>query len=354
MIYRTQENIMQNWPKEWDTPMVSIRTQTYNHEQYIAQALDSFLQQETNFPFEIVVHDDASTDKTADIIREYEAKYPKIIKPIYETENQYSKKDGSLRKIMDNACKGKYIAYCEGDDYWCDPHKLQMQYEAMEAHPECSLCTHIVQCVSEQGNPVERFHPPHGLFNTNIIQQDELAQAIIANFRYPFQTSSYFILNDLLRKNESFFDIPGNGDEKIMRLCLNNGKTYFISKTMSCYRLQSIGSWSSKMRYSKEMRMTNLYNNIKLNQEFDKYSNYRFHKFVEIAIRKNHISIAAANGQLKELFSPENREITKKMYPSSVWMKFYICSKMPTFIVKMIFFLRSKLKGEFKSPSKFV
>ena len=128
MINRTQEEIMQDWGVDnSDTPLVSVRCITYNHEPYIAQALDGFLMQKTNFPFEVIVHDDAGPDKTADIIREYEAKFPKIIKPIYETENQYSKHDGSLGRIVDAACKGKYIALCEGDDYWIDENKLQVQ-----------------------------------------------------------------------------------------------------------------------------------------------------------------------------------------------------------------------------------
>ena len=138
MISRTQDEIMENWPKDWNTPLVSIRCITYNHESYIAQALDSFLIQETDFPFEIIIHDDASTDRTADIIREYEAKYPKIIKPIYEAENQYSKKDGYLRKILYNACKGKYTAICEGDDYWTDSQKLQRQFNWLEDNKKYS------------------------------------------------------------------------------------------------------------------------------------------------------------------------------------------------------------------------
>ena len=140
MISRTQNEIMKNWPAEWNSPVVSIRCITYNHEPYIAEALDGFLMQETDFPFEIVVHDDASTDNTANIIREYEAKYPKILKPIYETENQYSKHDGSLRKIMNNACKGKYIAFCEGDDYWIDSKKLQKQVDFLEKNPDYEMC----------------------------------------------------------------------------------------------------------------------------------------------------------------------------------------------------------------------
>lgn len=127
--------------------MVSIHCLAYNHEKTIRKTLDGFLMQKTNFPIEAIVHDDASTDNTAAIIKEYADQYPHIIKPIFEKENQYSKHDGSLQKIMHNACKGKYIAYCEGDDYWIDPLKLQKQVDYLEAHPEItySCCRFYVQ-----------------------------------------------------------------------------------------------------------------------------------------------------------------------------------------------------------------
>ena len=109
--------------------------------------------QKTNFAFELLIHDDASTDGTADIIREYEAKYPDIIKPIYQTENQYSKGVG-FGEIMTNVfqqAKGKYIAFCEGDDYWTDPLKLQKQVDFMEANEEYSLCFHACNIKFEDG-----------------------------------------------------------------------------------------------------------------------------------------------------------------------------------------------------------
>lgn len=119
--------------------MVTIRCITYNHEPYIRQCLEGFVMQKTNFRFEAIVHDDASTDGTAAIIREYAEKFPDIIKPIYEVENQYSKRDGSLARIMNAHMHGKYIAFCEGDDYWIDPLKLQKQVDFLEDHPDFGL-----------------------------------------------------------------------------------------------------------------------------------------------------------------------------------------------------------------------
>lgn len=125
--------------KEEQPLMVTIRCLTYNHEPYIRQCLEGFVMQKTNFRFEAIVHDDASTDGTAAIIREYAEKYPDIIKPIYETENQYSKHDGSLQRILNEHTHGKYIAICEGDDYWIDPLKLQKQVDFLENNPEYGL-----------------------------------------------------------------------------------------------------------------------------------------------------------------------------------------------------------------------
>ena len=123
------------------SPLVSIKCTVYNHEPYLRQCLDGFVMQKTNFPFEAIVHDDASTDGSAAIIREYAEKYPDIIKPIYETENQYSKKDDSLGRIMNAAIHpdAKYIALCEGDDYWIDPLKLQKQIDFLEAQADYGL-----------------------------------------------------------------------------------------------------------------------------------------------------------------------------------------------------------------------
>lgn len=125
--------------------LVAISCITYNQESYIRDCLDGFVMQKTNFRFVAIVHDDCSTDKTTAIVREYEEKYPELIKPIYEVENQWSKHDGSLERIMNNAIDAtgaKYIAMCEGDDYWIDPYKLQKQVDFLESHPDYSMCFH--------------------------------------------------------------------------------------------------------------------------------------------------------------------------------------------------------------------
>ena len=121
-------------------PLVSIDCITYNHCKYIRDALEGFLMQRTNFPVEILIHDDASTDGTAEIIKEYEKQYPWLIKPVYQTENQYSKHNGTISKIQYGSALGKYIAFCEGDDYWTDPYKLQKQVDFLESNVWVDIC----------------------------------------------------------------------------------------------------------------------------------------------------------------------------------------------------------------------
>lgn len=129
----------QNWKGD-AVPLVTISCITYNHESYIRDAIEGFLHQITSFPIEILIHDDASTDGTASIIREYEQEYPGLILPIYQSENQYSRGVRISPTYQFPRARGKYIALCEGDDYWTDPLKLQKQVDFLDKHSEYSLC----------------------------------------------------------------------------------------------------------------------------------------------------------------------------------------------------------------------
>lgn len=129
--------------------MVSICSLTYNHENFLRDAMDGFLMQRVKFPVEIIIHDDASTDRTPAIIREYAQKHPGIIRPIFQAENQFSKR--GIYPIVNcyRAAAGKYIATCDGDDYWTDPEKLQKQVDFLEANPGYSSCYHAREVVRD-------------------------------------------------------------------------------------------------------------------------------------------------------------------------------------------------------------
>lgn len=205
--------------------IVTIRCLVYNHEPYLRQCLEGFVMQKTNFRFEAIVHDDASTDGSAAIIKEYAEKYPDIIKPILEKENQYSKHDGSLRKIMDSHTRGKYIAYCEGDDYWIDPLKLQKQVDFLEEHPECSMCFHRSQELLEGVKvPLVFTHLKEGYYaGDNILEQWTIptASVVLRNYGAYLQQTC-----------------PGVmwGDIFLFLLLAERGRFYCMSDVMSVYR----------------------------------------------------------------------------------------------------------------------
>ena len=150
MAPKTEEQIISGWRSQ-DIALVTVCCTTYNHERYVSEAIESFLMQETDFPFEIIVHDDASTDGTAKIIREYEEKYPRLIRTIIQSENQYSKAGLINPRFVFPRARGKYLALCEGDDYWTDPLKLQKQVTFLEENPDYVITYSDFQPFDETG-----------------------------------------------------------------------------------------------------------------------------------------------------------------------------------------------------------
>ena len=136
------QNISMQYSQKGGLPLVSICCTAFNHEKFIRNCLDGFLIQKTNFKVEILINDDCSTDSTASIIKEYELKYPTLFNVFYQKENQYSKGIKPWPNVLFPASQGKYIALCEGDDYWTDPLKLQKQVDFLEANLGYIICGH--------------------------------------------------------------------------------------------------------------------------------------------------------------------------------------------------------------------
>lgn len=215
--------------------IVSISCITYNHAPYIRQCLDGFLMQQTNFAYEVLIHDDASTDGTTEIIKEYEAKYPDIIKPIYEDENQWVKGRRGSAVFNFPRAKGKYIALCEGDDYWTDPLKLQKQVCFLEKHQECSLCCHQYDMLSSE----------------NIVKSDNMFDGVCFDLQEYISSKQWIIqpLTILFRK--SCFDLQEYAkygyakDVTLFYYLLTKGNAYRMPDNMGVYRLHLNGVFSS-------------------------------------------------------------------------------------------------------------
>ena len=179
--------------------LVSVCVLSYNHEKYLRQCLDGILMQETSFPFEVRVHDDASKDKSQNIIKEYQERHPSIIKPVLQSENQYSKGGGILNRFLIPLCEGKYIALCEGDDYWTDPLKLQKQVDFLENHEDYSMCFHKVEILSDEREKGLFSQLRAGKYSARDIYNDWIVPTCSVLYRNgkPFETSSEVVYGDI-------------------------------------------------------------------------------------------------------------------------------------------------------------
>lgn len=227
--------------------MVSIQCLVYNHEPYLRQCLDGIVMQKTNFRFEAIVHDDCSTDGSRKIIEEYAAKYPDIIKPIYETENQYSKKDGSLRRIIYDHIKGNYIAICEGDDYWIDSHKLQKQVDVLEENHEYSFCYTGFINVNENGHEICR--PNYEHLMEKAYSGDILIDLLGGNF---IMTCTTCFRRDVIM-SELNASVPCKYDYSLFLTASVLGKAYYISSKTAAYRKTSTGAMATRKNEIEDM-----------------------------------------------------------------------------------------------------
>lgn len=230
--------------------MVTVVMLCYNHEPYMRQALDSVVNQVTDFPIEVIVHDDASTDHSAAIIREYEKKYPDIIRPIYQTENQYSKDVEIRRVFIDPMIRGKYVASCECDDYWLDMNKLQKQVDFLEAHPEYSGTAHNCVIVDQNSQPLD--HPTY-IYRPYRSHRYTLKRLAL-DAAYPGQTATLVCRHSAYCWNDheveaGFYNMRLlTGDKRMFLHLLLTADIYCFEEKMSAHRVVTQGgdSWTAR------------------------------------------------------------------------------------------------------------
>lgn len=285
--------------------MVSINCITYNHEDYIAKAIEGFLMQETNFEVEILIHEDASTDRTADIVRSYEAKYPDKIRVMYQTENQYSK--GVLVSLLnEERARGKYIALCDGDDYWTDPNKLQKQVDYMESHPDCTLCFHD-SYVETKGSlhtywRVIPWMPENRKYASVEPRTYDAGELQLLGF---IPTMSMLYRNGLTANmSEWVGDMPAI-DGAIKLHVASQGYAYYMPEVMSVYRYGVPGSvttmWSETERAHDIERIEAF---IRFIDVFDANTEGRFHRELEVSRISFEVGLHRLRRDYRALKSP--------------------------------------------------
>ena len=256
-------------------PLVSICAVAYNHAPYIREALDHFLSQKRDFGIEILVHDDASTDGTAGIIREYQESCPDIVKPIFETENQYAK---GIRNISGAfnfpRARGKYVALMDCDDYWKSDEKLLLQVAYMESHPDCQLCVHAAEVRNDRGE----------LINRNLMRpfrgDRDLSPAELVDKAGAFPFGSMMLRTELVRKLPGWYVNCPVGDRPLELMAAAKGYCHYMDSALSVYRFNGAGSWTESMMTGDYERKQNDYARAMraMYEGFDKTTGGKYHR----------------------------------------------------------------------------
>lgn len=296
---------------------VSIFCMVYNHEKYLRKCLDGFIMQKTNFKFEALVHDDASTDNSANIIREYAKKYPYIIKPIFQIENQYSKGISIDRTYIFPKAQGKYIAYCEGDDFWTSPYKLQRQFDYMEENDDCSMCVHQ-SCAYDIEN--KTYH----LITESRCERDYSPDEIIRGGGGIFSTNSFFIRKDIYEKMPVCFLQEGVGDYQLMMYGSMSGRFHYIPVVLSVYNCGVQGSWTARHKEYLEVRIRYLEEQMRMLNLVNEYYNYKYNESIQWKLQLSQYWLEVHTGKREEIQLDMNqkkirkkRDIIKKFIPFS-------------------------------------
>jgi glycosyltransferase involved in cell wall biosynthesis len=243
---KKESTIISNW--KTSQILCSVACTTYNHENFIEDAITGFLMQETDFPFEVIIHDDASTDRTPEILRKYWQLYPTIIRPVLQEENQRAKGIKNS-PVVYSLCKGKYIARCEGDDYWTDPLKLQKQVDFLEKNEDFSLCfSRVGICKKDKIDPDEHKNYYRKIMKdrTDFTVDDILRINFIGTCSVVFRKTNVQNYPDWTKK------VPF-GDWPQHFLNATHGKIRYIDELMAVYRVHSGGVWS-KTKQAVKMR----------------------------------------------------------------------------------------------------
>lgn len=245
--------------------MVSVSMITYNHEKFIVEAIEGVVSQKTTFPFELVIGEDLSTDNTRAICIEYQKKYPDIIRLRLNDPNQ-----GMMLNWINNieSGQGKYIALCDGDDYWTDPYKLQKQVDFMEANPDFAMCSHKVHTLM------------CGVLDENIeMERDVLTTEDLIKKDWGLLTASIFFRKDAHKTPDWYYTVK-NGDFALQLIVSLSGKIKFLPEYMAVYR-QHLGGMSSTLKPLNQTAWM-----VYLLHEFDKYTHRGFRKAIIERIKR--------------------------------------------------------------------
>lgn len=329
-----------------DKILVSVCCITYNQEQYIREAIEGFLMQKTNFKYEVIIRDDASTDATANIIREYEEKYPDIIKPIYEETNKGVNELNFVLKNLFEKAQGKYIALCEGDDFWISEYKLQKQVDYLERNPECSFCFHDADILYMKNMKKERYFNSKRTYKEYISKNGNYDASNIHLFGLGgAPTASFMFRRDNALEFPKWYFNACCGDLPIKLLMTSYGYAHYIDEILSVYRkdtgISITDQWAKEQANNIEKAKKLKNKVIKILDDFDKFTNYKYKKGLDISRKIYEVEIKVIEGKKKEIIKDKN---LKKYYKIGFNDPFLIKLFIETYLPQFYKFLRKILK----------
>ncbi|MBE5962344.1 MAG: glycosyltransferase [Lachnospiraceae bacterium] len=289
-----------------DEKWISICCITYNQEKYIIDAIESFLRQTIIGHCEILIHDDASQDNTVNIIKSYVEKYPNLIKFYGESKNQYQQGKQPMQKLFEQA-KGKYIALCEGDDYWIDPYKLEKQFDFMEIHKQYSMCFHASKIYNQK---IKQFLKSQHAYPNDC--KSNIKDIIIKDGGF-VPTASIFCRTDIVKRIPKFYYNYTIGDYSLQVILAANGEVYYMDEEMSVYRRYTENSLVCEF-YSNKKNEIMMYRSMSnMLHDFSEYSNGKYDKIVEYKRDYYEYKILETKNQLfKILMSPYRKFLFKQ------------------------------------------
>lgn len=257
--------------------MVSIICITYEQVNYIRDAIESFLNQKTNFAYEILIYDDASTDGTAEVVKEYAKRYPEKIVPILQTENQYSKGIKITKTFVFPMVRGKYVAFCEGDDFWTDENKLQKQFDYMEKNPNCQICLHHGYSISADKKISYRFEPLSEM--PCVFGMKEAIQGL----GIKTLTNSFFYRAEMTKKPyPPFMEIAPTGDYgTVIQAVMEGGYIYYMPEKMSAHRCCAKNSLTERWAKNPKFWERYIQKQMVMLDQLDQDTGYRYSDIIK-------------------------------------------------------------------------
>ena len=318
--------------------MVSVICTAFNHERSIAQAMDSFLMQEADFGVEILIHDDASPDRTAAIIREYQERYPERIRTVLQTENQHSK-GIKVGNFLRDIARGKYLATCEGDDYWTDPQKLLKQVTYMEAHPQASVCVHSAVKIDAAREK------PMGFMRADTQSRTFGTEEIIERGGELFPTNSIMYRRATGLERPEFYQRAPVGDYPAMVFFSLIGDVYDMDEVMSAYRVNVRGSWTNR-QFANTQRRRHFYKRMALMlDDIDRHTGYRYTESLDRARRQNRWRQLIEEGRIREARGEEFRALMENL-PRQEKLRLFMKQWFPRLFDALVSLRRRLLRPE--------